>query len=104
LLPIPRKEQPQKLENSDPIYISKRKTVGDLKDKLTRAYTTLFPNYSAFPTVKSRIWKVDPRFEIDFAWRRWNGESLFEIQGNILDSDTSIEVPILLSNPILSIK
>ncbi len=91
MIPIPRKEQPSKIENPDPIFISKTKTVADLKEKLTRAYMPLFPNYTEFPNVKSRVWKVDPRFEIDFAWRKWNGDSLFEIQGNILDDATSIE-------------
>ena len=92
MLPIPRKEQPQKLDQVDPVFISKTKTVKDLQEKLIRAYTTIFPNYSSLPTVESRIWKVDPRFELEYAWKKWNGENLFEIQGKILNNDTTIEV------------
>jgi len=91
MLPIPRKEQPQKLDQVDPVFISKRKTVKELKEKLSRAYTTIFPNYHDFETVKSRVWKVDPRFELEYAWKKWNGDNQFEIQGNILDDETSIE-------------
>lgn len=90
MLPIPKKEQPSTLK-SETVYISKRKTVKDLMEKLIEIYSGFFPNYK-FGTHENRIWKVDPRFELGFAWKRWDGDPSFELHGKVLDENVSIEV------------
>ena len=90
LLPIPKKEQPSVLK-PETVYISKRKTVKDLIEKLIEVYSGFFPNYK-FRNHDNRLWKVDPRFELGFAWKRWDGDPSFELHGHVLDENVSIEV------------
>lgn len=89
LLPLPRTEQPLDLKSRDVAYISKRKTIKDLEEKLVSAYSGFFTD--SFPA-KRRIWKLDPQFDINAAWKKWNGENKLEIHGTILNEETLIEV------------
>ena len=91
MLPLPKKEQPLELQTYDTIYISKRKTIKELREKLIRAYSCFFPHYD-MKKVESRIWKVDPRFDLKQAWRRWDSRGSFEIHGSVLDETAIIEV------------
>ena len=89
LLPLPRQEQPNDLKNRDVAYISKRKTIKDLEEKLVSAYSGFFSD--SFPP-KRRLWKLDPQFDLNAAYEKWNGGNLFEIHGTILNEETLIEV------------
>lgn len=90
LLPLPRQEQPNDLKNRDIAYISKRKTVKDLAEKLISAYGEFFPAESL--KVKRRLWKVDPHFNLNTAWEKYNGGNQLEIHGVLLNEETTIEV------------
>jgi ubiquitin carboxyl-terminal hydrolase 4/11/15 len=52
--------KPTEIKSLDKVFISKRKTIKDLGDKLQRIYFDFLKSISA----KHRIWKVDPRYEI----------------------------------------
>lgn len=91
ILPHPTKYQPNDISKNDTIYISKRKTVKDLIEKLSEAYGGFFPTYD-FKKAQNRVWKVDPRFELPYAWKKWDSENAFEVQGKILDESLSVEV------------
>lgn len=92
-MPVPRDKQPTNLRKTDTVFISKRKSVEELSQKIVTVYKNVFLKYDVTKP-QNRIWKLDPRFDIQTAWDKWSGKA-FYIEGNILDESVSIEVSIL---------
>ena len=57
-----------------------------------RIYFDVFPK-SRIRDNESRLWKIDPDFDVKKAWQKWEpADKLFRVDGKILDENQIIEV------------
>ena len=88
---LPSKNQPDVIKSTDTVYISKTKTIKELIFKLTKIYLDIFRG-SNISALERRLWKLDPNFDVVGAWRRWDARSSFEVVGDVLDEQRTIDV------------
>lgn len=98
LLPLPSKTQPVSLCETDIIYISKRKTVKELINKLTRIYSAYFD--FDFIKAEKRLWRINSQFNINKAWKKWTGQT-FNIKGAVLEENITIDETKMNENDVL---
>lgn len=81
------------MKNFDVVYISRKKTVKDLKDKLYRIYKDFFPitDRKGAP-ITSRLWKIDPMCDFRAVLAEISQDKSNPLQGKVLSEDTLIEV------------
>lgn len=89
-MPVPKAQQPESISLTDTLFISKRKTIKDLCEKIARAYNHVFKEVD-ISKVKNRLWKLDPEFDIRTAWKILHGKSLL-ISATLLNEKDTIEV------------
>ena len=91
--PLPLKTQNKNIDNYEVLYISRKKTIKDLMDKIHRIYQEYYPlEDSRGRANPERLWKIDPQCDFRVYVHQLDLSRPNGLPGKILNEDTLIEV------------